>query len=705
MAPKQRTQEPNSRPAGDVVPAAFQDLVNKVLNHSSDRLYLGRSDLAVLVPLSLPAGEPVPTTQHDRGEALQAILRKTVETLRPRGREPDAANIEDRSYLVLRDGFIERPTTVTNKAVYLAIRYHLGERTIHSAISQARRELADRLWGLLVEYVRRADLSPEAWRALETLAVFESGATWTVAEQALIAADVPDPRGVVSELSQRHLLEKREPDGVLLPKAVRLVVYQSLLPDMLQARHRIAGEACRAAGDPLTAARHFRLAEDPPAVATALIPQTDVLIARGQGQELLEKLNKIGIQQLPGPERVALLMARGKAHQAVGQWDEAIACFSQAAPRLAHNRQAWAEVQHRMGKICERQGTYDKAMHHYREALMALEDGPPSGDRLRLWALVQKDRAMIHELQGRHDLALQLCQEALQALGEASDFDVERAELFKAQGTIYRNQGAYADAIACYQHALEFARAGNHVGLQGEAYEGLGIAYDNQGQYLAALDHYERARAFYERLGNPFFIARLTLNIGLIHRHQGAYDQAIAALEDALRAFRQIGDQRGVAIAYTNMAEARLFEARASEDQVPQKRLIEASDYALRAVEICNQALGETADVTPDALRLLADTYGEMGKKVVTIPEEPLTLLRRALRLAQKTKNRYIEAFIEETLGRVLWTRGKHRKACRAYARARDLFAQLGNTEQAERVNSILARLGCEEGMPQIDSR
>ena len=704
MASKRHTQQPDSRPAADVVPAAFQDLVSEALDHFSDRLYLGQSDLSVLVLLSLPADEPAPTSLRDQGEALRAIISDVVETFRPRDRQPDEWVKADRTYIVLRDGFIQGDT-VQNKAVYLSVRYEPSERTFHSAIKQARSELADKLWGLLVEYVRRADLPPEVWRALETLAVFEDGATWTVAERALIAADVPDPHAVASELYRRHLLNKPQPDAVLLPLPVRLVVYQSLLPDMLQARHRIAGEACRAAGNPLAAARHFRLAKDHPAAATALIPQTDVLIARGQGSELLEKLNKIGIQQLPDSEQVALLVARGKAHQELGQWDEAITCYNQAAPLLENDRLAWAEVQHHMGKICERQGVYEKAMYHYQEALMALKESPPSDDRLRLWALVQKDRAMIHELQGRHDPALHLCQEALQALGTASGCDVERAELFKGQGTIYRNQGNYADAVACYQRALEFAQAGNHMGLQGEAYEGLGIVYDNQGQYLAALDHYVRARTFYERLGNQFFIVRVTLNIGLIHRHQGAYDQAFAAYEDALKVFRQVGDWRGVAIACTNMAETRLLQAQESEERVSRNRLIEASDYAQRAVDICHQALGEMADVMPDALRLLGATYVEMGKKGVTIPEEAFTLLRRALRLAQKTKNRYIEAFIEETLGRVVWAQGKLREACRAYARARDLFAELDNDEQADRINGILVRLGCEEGMPQIDGR
>ena len=96
----------------DVDEEGFTDLVEDALRKLHDYTYLGEHDLARLkvVDWFLPDGHQGFLTHIDRGKAISQALAKSIDKLRPEGKEPDAYSVPSRAwhqYIILHDAYVE----------------------------------------------------------------------------------------------------------------------------------------------------------------------------------------------------------------------------------------------------------------------------------------------------------------------------------------------------------------------------------------------------------------------------------------------------------------------------------------------------------------------------------------------------------------------------------------------------------------------
>lgn len=687
MVSKRSTQDPDWRLSDEVVPAAFQALVDNALAHFANPLALGQSPLALLALLEMPAGEPVPTSRHARGLAVQHVLRLAVEELRPQDHEPTTENPLDRRYLVLRDGFIDRPAHVGNVAVYLSQKYHVAERTVHNASRAGRIALADELWGRLTAALDTADLSPHETQALALLCIFRQGAERAVMHRALSAAGVGEPE-VLEGLWRRQLFDDESPSRIAVAPLVRLW-YMARAEDVGQKRlHRLVGDACATEGDILAAAYHYRMADEPTLAVRLLAGAAEGLIQLGQAQVLADELARLAPGVSVDQDRAALEMTRGKAHAAVGEWDRALVHYRAAVPLLTADPLAEAQVRRCLGKVHEHFSDYDAALAEYDAGLDRLRAVGPTAAPER--ARLHKESAATYLLQQAYPKALDRCQLALDELTGLPGPHLELAGVHRIAGAAWRALGEFEQALSAYTASLAAGQAAGDLAAQADAYEGLGIVYDSRGDWLAAIENYHRGLFLRESLPDRYAIARLHLNLGVSHRNLGDLPEAIAQYQESLKVYQQLGNRRGVTVVYTDLGEA-------YNDVGDHER---ARDYLVRAVTICQEEL-EGTDALPDALRNLAEAYLGLGELELASAHAG-----EALAEARRVNNRYIESYCWETLGRSHQALGEMTLAYQAYQQALSLFAERGHDDKTLALTAILAELRCDQHiLPETTER
>ena len=696
MASKRRIHEPADT---DIVPAKFQAWVNKALENFTDHLFLGQLPLACLPLLELPAGEPTPISRRDRGPALRAVLRSTVESFRPRGREPDPTIRADRHYLILRDGYIHG-VTISNVAKNLAARYGLGERTISEAMPRARGELADKLWGQLIATLEAAELSPDEDRALALLSVLREGTKQAVTRRALMILLGAAYVAVVETFRRRHLLSDRPQASIAVAPLVRLWYDTVRLDDESRSDlHRLAAEAHTVENDFLGAVYHHHRVDQVSQAVRLLADATDSLIQQGQSQALADELAQLA-PDVTNPDDQALLdITRGKVYFSLSQWDRALAHYREALPLVKDDPLAIAELHRHMGRVYERRSDYFAAQAEYQAGLNVLAQIGPAT------ALEQAHFhigiAVVHILQQAYRETLARCQQAQEVLadrpgkspaqpevppepsGRASGRGLDEGliKLYKVEGHAYLQLGNNDAALEAYLKALQHAEASGNLAAQADVHEGLGNIYDTQGNYLAAIEHYQRAFFLREPLPDRYARARLHQNLGISYRNFGDQDQAKKHYQQSLEICQQVDNRRSIAVGYSNMGEVHNDLGEYAQ----------AQGYLQRAVAICRQEVG-AVDVLPDTLRNLARTHQGLDDL-----ESALMYAQEALGEALRAANRYIEGYCWETLGRVHQARGEITEACEAYRQALAMFTKRGHADKIHALNAHLAQLGCNE--------
>lgn len=220
---------------------------------------------------------------------------------------------------------------------------------------------------------------------------------------------------------------------------------------------------------------------------------------------------------LAGAKSARFYVNRGGEHLQKGQFDLAIADFTQAVKINPGDAVAY----HNRGVAQERSGRYDLAI---ADATKALELNPKLAE-------AYSGRGTAFEGQGRYDQAIADCTQALA-------INPRYAQAYHNRGVAYERTGQYDQAIADLSQALEinpkFA----------EAYSNRGVVYERKGQYDQAIADFTRALEL--NLGD----AKTYRDRGLAHDGKGQHDQAIADFTRALK----LGPRDGLAYQYRAMS-------------------------------------------------------------------------------------------------------------------------------------------------------
>ena len=161
---------------------------------------------------------------------------------------------------------------------------------------------------------------------------------------------------------------------------------------------------------------------------------------------------------------------------------------------------------------------------------------------------------LAHWRQGRYEQAAEHYRQAMSLFCETGDRDGEARTLTNL-GLVNWQQGRYEQAAERHRQGLtRYVETGNRVG-EANALSNLGLVYWRWGRYEQAAENHLQALAFYNETGHRYGQANAFANLGVVHLRQGCYEQAADDLNQALALFRQTGNRDGEAEALNGIGE------------------------------------------------------------------------------------------------------------------------------------------------------
>jgi putative nucleotidyltransferase with HDIG domain len=171
------------------------------------------------------------------------------------------------------------------------------------------------------------------------------------------------------------------------------------------------------------------------------------------------------------------------------------------------------------------------------------------------------NEAREHERAGRVADAIRCYESAIDDAEAVSDGAV-LAEALRRLGVVRRRRHEYDQAIALCQRSYEIAMARNDGVLAAEALNGIALVHVERGEWSRAREQLDRALDL--GAASNELVGRIEQNLGIMANIHGDIAAAMQHYRRSLEAFRQARDERGCAIAYHNLgmisADQRLWD-------------------------------------------------------------------------------------------------------------------------------------------------
>ena len=344
------------------------------------------------------------------------------------------------------------------------------------------------------------------------------------------ALGIADAEGALVEHGRRGLFVEADATGsgwYSLNTLLRGTLERRLpiAPERVEALHRLAAEWYAANGHFGDAARSLATIGDLAALAGLIEERGSALLMGGRADELAGAVALLP----PDQHTVRVDALYGQAHQMLGRWDHALACFERAGrsnvPLDAGS--AW-----RMGLIHHLRGDLDTALQVYRAAAT-------DGD-VREEAYLCSWRASAEWIRGNADACDQDAQRAFaQAQLSGDDGALAAAHTALALAAALRGDRAANDAH--YVRALDYAVRAGDVTQEIRIRTNVGSRLLEEGYAAEALPELERAVSLAEVAGFGALRALAISNRGWAQFQLGRLEEAIADLETAKLRFQRMG--------------------------------------------------------------------------------------------------------------------------------------------------------------------
>lgn len=282
------------------------------------------------------------------------------------------------------------------------------------------------------------------------------------------------------------------------------------------------------------------------------------------------------------------------------------------------------------------------------------------------------DLAMVHHRRGRHEVACDLLQRA-QRIWAGLD-DPPSPSPGSALGVVYSRLGRWDEAAGLLSEALDFyRRRGDHAGLSSTLIN-LGILHAQTGRWPQAEALFTEALRYARRTGNRTAEGHTLTNLSIVAAESGRYAEAVARLEEAIAVHRENHDGTGEMHAVANLG---LIHDRLGQYE-------QALVHHRRALDLY-RAAGHHGEV---------ESLNDMGRTLTALGrlDESAARLAEALRLAERTGDRFQLARAHEGLGHVAQVRGDLAQARWHWEQALGIFADL-KLREADQVRADLAAL------------
>ena len=274
------------------------------------------------------------------------------------------------------------------------------------------------------------------------------------------------------------------------------------------------------------------------------------------------------------------------------------------------------------------------------------------------------------------------------------------ASVLRSLGHIRRNRGELEQASELYEAGLAIADLNGCAGIAVACVNGLAAVQQLSGHPEEAETLYYEARSRARALDDARMVAAVDQNLGILANIRGDLPEAIARYRSAQESARHAGDDRhlvgallNLGIAYVDSEE--LGAAEQSFDEAFEVALRAGDTHSLGHVQVnraelylkrqqfeqarqsCDDAFGifsrlDSKAGLGEAYKFYGAIYRETGR--AHLAEVHLDL---ALRMADASSDRLLQAEVHHELARVLQEEQRNRDAIRALNQAHRLFTEM----------------------------
>jgi DNA-binding SARP family transcriptional activator len=245
-----------------------------------------------------------------------------------------------------------------------------------------------------------------------------------------------------------------------------------------------------------------------------------------------------------------------------------------------------------------------------------------------------------------------------------------------AASPFLNRRGYRGDWIATHELALLSVRRSDDLAGEALILNNLGMAHQDLDMAMSVA-YFEQALAIRKKSGDLVGEAQAATNLGDTYLRWGQYREVVATHQDALAAQRRAGNRHGEAIVLNNVGEAYLGLERYGD----------AAQSLSRAEEIFR----ETGDDLGLGwvLQNLGSTRLALGEL-----DQGLAILRQAVEIHHSVRERRGEASALMRLAQACSRNGLAAESRGSLARAYEIFTELGDEAQLERIRAEIDALG-----------
>ncbi|MGJ3245140.1 MAG: tetratricopeptide repeat protein [Elainellaceae cyanobacterium] len=284
-------------------------------------------------------------------------------------------------------------------------------------------------------------------------------------------------------------------------------------------------------------------------------------------------------------------------------------------------------------------------------------------------------RGEAENLQKERKLAIEYFEKAIALHAQYGDAVSQMWTLIDL-GNFHKSQCQFQDALRCYQDALKIAlQIGDRNG-EAASLKNLGNVYHSLGQYTQAIEFHRQSLEVDQEIGDRHGEAASLNNLGNAYHSLGQYTQAIEFHQQSLEINQQMGNRHGEAISLKNLGNA--YHSLGQYTQ--------AIEFHQQSLEIDRQIGDRSGE--GGSLCNLGNIYCKLGEF-----QRAVSCYRQAIQILSKTGHREFEANSWSGMGNALAKLGQKWDARSAYQKARDLYQEIGLTNQVERIDSRIYHL------------
>lgn len=260
----------------------------------------------------------------------------------------------------------------------------------------------------------------------------------------------------------------------------------------------------------------------------------------------------------PPRKQAAAKLEMGHALLRQNRWTEAMEAY-QSAERAAGADMPLEfsfRIHNGMGQALTGLRQFDLARNHLDRA-QTIADALGRPD---LFARVASATGLLCLRQRDFPAARDAFARGLASVRTALPVDTElEGGLLHSLGRAYSEMGLLAQALECYQAALQRLEALENLAVMGILHFNLGVAHERQRSFDLARTHLEKAAVLFEAQENLHSLATVKRNLGILLVDRGRPVEASEILQQSLAIASRLADDAGRAQTLTELARASML--------------------------------------------------------------------------------------------------------------------------------------------------